>query len=328
MSGSIWMPPVAFALTLVTLRFLLGRGWAGHLAIDTPNQRSLHVAPTPRIGGVIMVPMALATSIPVSAWPGLLPVLAAALCALSFVDDRWELPIALRLVSHLAAATLLCQSLLASPSPWVLALAVLALVWAINLFNFMDGSDGLAGGMALFGFATMGWALLDSVPEMANLALCLAAASAGFLLLNFSPARVFMGDAGSVPLGFLAGGIGIAGWRHGVWPAWFPLLVFSPFVVDASVTLARRVLRRERFWRPHRDHYYQRLVRMGWSHRRVALTGYCLMAACGISALALLQANFVVQVAGLSAWCGIYAAAMLSIDRTWANSDASRGDSA
>jgi hypothetical protein len=96
-----------------------------------------------------------------------------------------------------------------------------------------------------------------------------------FLLLNFSPARVFMGDAGSVPLGFLAGGIGIAGWRTVSWPAWFPLLVFSPFVVDASVTLARRMfMRRERFWHPHREHYYQRLVRMGWSHRRLALTEY------------------------------------------------------
>lgn len=319
------MPPVAFALTLVTLRFLLGRGWAGHLAIDTPNLRSLHVLPTPRIGGVIMVPMALAASISFSQWPGLLPVLAAALCAISFVDDRRELPIAVRLVSHLAAATLLCQSLLVSPSPWVLGLAVVVLVWAINLFNFMDGSDGLAGGMALVGFATMGLALLDSVPEMANLALCLAASAAGFLMLNFSPARVFMGDAGSVPLGFLAGGIGLAGWQHGVWPVWFPLLVFSPFVVDASVTLARRVLRRERFWHPHRDHYYQRLVRMGWSHRRVALTEYGLMAACGISALALLRASFAIQVAGMAAWCCIYAAAMLSVDKLWANSDASRG---
>ncbi len=322
------MPPVAFALTLVTLRFLLARGWASHLAIDTPNQRSLHVAPTPRIGGVIMVPMALATSISSSPSPGLLPVLAAALCALSFVDDRWELPIAVRLVSHVVAATLLCQSFFVPPSPWVLGLAVVVLVWAINLFNFMDGSDGLAGGMALFGFAAMGLALMDSAPELASLALCLAAASAGFLVLNFSPARVFMGDAGSVPLGFLEGGIGIVGWWHGVWLVWFPLLVFSPFVVDASATLARRVLRRERFWHPHRDHYYQRLVRMGWSHRRLALTEYCLMAACGVSALALLQASFVIQLVGLSAWCCIYAAAMLSIDRLWANSDAGRGVSA
>ena len=137
--------------------------------------------------------------------------------------------------------------------------------------------------------------------------------------------RVFMGDAGSVPLGLLVGGSGIGGWRHGVWPVWFPLMVFSPFVVDATVTLMRRALRRERFWHPHRDHYYQRLVRMGWSHRRVALTEYGLMAACGISALAMLQANLVVQVAGLAAWCCIYAAAMLSIDRLWVNSDASRG---
>jgi hypothetical protein len=87
-------------------------------------------------------------------------------------------------------------------------------------------------------------------------------------------------------------------------------------------------VRGERFWHPHRDHYYQRLVRMGWSHRRVALAEYGLMAACGISALALLRGGFATQVAGLSAWCCIYAGAMLSIDRLWANSDASRGASA
>ena len=94
-----------------------------------------------------------------------------------------------------------------------------------------------------------------------------------------------MGDAGSIPLGFLSAALGILGWRAGHWPLWFPLLVFSPFVVDASLTLARRVLRGERFWQAHRSHYYQRLVQLGWGHRNTALAEYALMAACGGLAL-------------------------------------------
>lgn len=328
MSGFFWTLPIAFALTVATLHLLLGRGWAGYLAIDTPNLRSLHSAPTPRVGGVIMVPVALASSLSYSQMPGLLPVLAAALCAVSFIDDRWGLPVVFRLVFHTVAALALCQSLLPALSPLGFGLAVVMLVWSINLFNFMDGTDGLAGGMALIGFAVFGWTLLDAMPDMAKLALCLAAAAAGFLVFNFAPARVFMGDAGSVPLGFLAGGVGLGGWLQDAWPLWFPVLVFSPFVVDATATLMRRILRREKFWQAHRDHYYQRLVRMGWSHRRLALVEYLLMAACGVSALALLQASPVVQVVGLSSWAAIYASLMLSIDRSWTKCDASRGDSA
>lgn len=328
MSGFFWTLPIAFALTVATLHLLLGRGWAGYLAIDTPNLRSLHSAPTPRVGGVIMVPVALASSLSYSQMPGLLPVLAAGLCAVSFIDDRWGLPVVFRLVFHTVAALALCQSLLPALSPLGFGLAVVMLVWSINLFNFMDGTDGLAGGMALIGFAVFGWTLLDAMPDMAKLALCLAAAAAGFLVFNFAPARVFMGDAGSVPLGFLAGGVGLGGWLQDVWSLWFPVLVFSPFVVDATATLMRRILRREKFWQAHRDHYYQRLVRMGWSHRRLALVEYLLMAACGVSALALLQASPVIQVVGLSSWAAIYASLMLSIDRSWTKCDASRGDSA
>lgn len=275
-----------------------------------------------------MVPVALMSSLSYSQMPGLLPVLAAALCAVSFIDDRWGLPVVFRLVFHTVAALALCQSLLPALSPLGFGLAVVMLVWSINLFNFMDGTDGLAGGMALIGFAVFGWTLLDAMPDMAKLALCLAAAAAGFLVFNFAPARVFMGDAGSVPLGFLAGGVGLGGWLQDAWPLWFPVLVFSPFVVDATATLMRRILRREKFWQAHRDHYYQRLVRMGWSHRRLALVEYLLMAACGVSALALLQASPVVQVVGLSSWAAIYASLMLSIDRSWTKCDASRGDSA
>jgi UDP-N-acetylmuramyl pentapeptide phosphotransferase/UDP-N-acetylglucosamine-1-phosphate transferase len=275
-----------------------------------------------------MIPVALASSLIFSQPPRLVLALAAGLCAVSFIDDRWGLPVFLRLIAHALAVILLCRSFEPSLATWTFALAAVTLIWSINLFNFMDGADGLAGGMALFGFSAFGWTMLDAMPAMAYLAFSLVAAAAGFLMLNFSPARVFMGDAGSVPLGFLAGGIGLTGWLQNAWPAWFPLLVFSPFVADASVTLLRRLLRRERFWQAHRDHYYQRLVRMGWPHRKLALAEYALMAACGASALAMLQMGFEFQMLGLSLWIAAYSGLMLFIDSRWAKSAASRGGQA
>lgn len=311
------MPLIACGLTLAVLHLLLGRGWAERLAIDTPNARSLHASPTPRIGGLVMVPAALASSLPFSQQAGLMLVLAAGLCVISFIDDRWGLPITVRLAAHVLAAIVFCWALEPSFSTWALGLLVLALVWGINLYNFMDGTDGLAGGMALFGFAAFGWTMLDAMPWLASLALCTAAASAAFLVFNFPPARVFMGDAGSVPLGFLAGAIGLTGWLRDVWPAWFPLLVFSPFVVDASATLFRRMLRGERIWQAHRDHYYQRLVRMGWSHRRLALAEYALMAGAGLSALLMRDLSLELQWAGLGGWLVIYLVLMAIVDRHW-----------
>lgn len=316
---------MACGLTFAALRLMLGRGWAEYLAIDTPNIRSLHASPIPRVGGLVMVPVALASSLIFSQPPRLVLALAAGLCAVSFIDDRWGLPVFLRLLAHALAVIVLCRSFEPSLSTWTFALAAVTLIWSVNLFNFMDGADGLAGGMALFGFSAFGLTTLDAMPAMAYLAFSLVAAAAGFLMLNFSPARVFMGDAGSVPLGFLAGGIGLTGWLQNAWPVWFPLLVFSPFVADASVTLMRRLLRRERFWQAHRDHYYQRLVRMGWSHRKLALAEYVLMAACGGSALAMLQMGFEFQMLGLSLWGATYAGVMLLIDSLWAKGAATRG---
>lgn len=328
MIGLVWTSLISCGLTFATLHLLLSHGWAGSLAIDTPNSRSLHASPTPRIGGLILVPVALASSLIFSQQPRLLLALAMGLCAFSFVDDRWGLPVSLRLVAHAAAVIVLCLWFGPSLSVGAFGLAIVTLIWGINLFNFMDGTDGLAGGMALFGFAVFGWTMMDALPQMAHLAFSLAAATAGFLMLNFSPARVFMGDAGSVPLGFLAGGVGLIGCLQDAWPVWFPLLVFSPFIADASMTLLKRLLRGERFWHAHRDHYYQRLVRMGWSHRKVALAEYALMVACGGSALIMLHADFEIQLLGLSLWIVAYSGLMLGIDSRWVKIVASRGEQA
>jgi len=163
---------------------------------------------------------------------------------------------------------------------------ILFVAWVTNLYNFMDGMDGFAGGMGVVGFATLaaaGW--LAAEPGFALVSSVAAAACAGFLPWNFPQASIFMGDAGSTALGFLAAALTLWAAREGILPLWASLLVFSPFIVDASVTLLRRLLGGERIWQAHRSHYYQRLVGLGWSHRKTVLRAYLLMSACAATAL-------------------------------------------
>ena len=310
------LPFLAFALSAGLLAWLLRSGRAHRWALDQPNHRSLHTAPTPRVGGLGIVAGVLLTAVLLG--QGLLAGLLLPLAAVSWFDDRGHVSILVRLGVQFMA--IIVWVLVQIPDGWLPGVAaVFALVWMANLYNFMDGSDGLAGGMAVFGFGACGVAAwLAGNGALALLTLSVAAAALGFLCFTFPPARVFMGDAGSVPLGFLAGAIGLAGWLQDAWPVWFPVLVFSPFVADATVTLLRRMARREYFWIAHREHYYQRLVRMGWSHRRLALAEYALMAACGGSALALLHAGNALQMLGLSLWAAVYAGVMLLIDSRWA----------
>jgi UDP-N-acetylmuramyl pentapeptide phosphotransferase/UDP-N-acetylglucosamine-1-phosphate transferase len=315
--------PLSLLVCWLVLRLLLNR--ESLLPLDHPNERSLHARPTPRIGGLgIMAGLAvcgLALASLAVRPDGIFVMVGVALglAALSLLDDFRGLSVRVRFAAHLLAAAATVYALPEMPL-WAGWLAIPALVWMTNLYNFMDGSDGLAGGMALFGFASYGAAAwLGGAESFALLAWIVAAAAAGFLLFNFPPARIFMGDAGSIPLGYLAAALGLAGWAAGLWTIAFPLLVFSPFIVDASVTLARRLSRGEKIWQAHRSHYYQRLVRMGWSHRRLALAEYAVMAAAGMSALALLrQPDWQIGVVG--SWAVFYAALAVVIDRRWKES--------
>jgi UDP-N-acetylmuramyl pentapeptide phosphotransferase/UDP-N-acetylglucosamine-1-phosphate transferase len=310
--------PLVAAATCFALLFVLVR--SPSLPQDLPNDRSLHSAPVSRSGGLAMI-FAIALTGPlffygVGTWLSLGAVLA----LVSFADDWRSLPSMLRLAAHLlAASALLFYQMPDLPLP-LAALLVLAIVWGTNLYNFMDGSDGLAGGMTLVGFGVYAIAAeTGGDSTLAWFAATVSATAAAFLLLNFHPARIFMGDVGSIPLGFLAAAIGVYGWYSAIWPAWFPLLTFSPFIVDASLTLAQRAARGERFWRSHREHYYQRLIRMGLGHRRTALAEYALMAAAGICALSLLRAPAVAQQLMLAIWAAIYLALAAMVNRKWAS---------
>jgi UDP-N-acetylmuramyl pentapeptide phosphotransferase/UDP-N-acetylglucosamine-1-phosphate transferase len=316
----------AFSASLACLWILLSP-FGRRLMLDRPNERSLHERPVPRSGGLAII-AGVAAGIAGGTAAGTAPFafslvitlgLAAALAVLSLADDIFTLPTLLRLAAHLAAAAAGLVFGIDVADPLLFAVLLLAIAWYANLYNFMDGSDGLAGGMAVFGFGAYAWAAHQSGhAALTAVSASVAAASCAFLLVNFHPARLFMGDAGAVPLGFLAGALGVLGWRDGLWPLWFPLLVFAPFVCDATLTLAKRLLRRERVWQAHKDHYYQRLVRMGFGHRATAWIEYAAMAGCAALALFARKAEAGVQIGALCAAALSLAAIALWIDVRWA----------
>jgi UDP-N-acetylmuramyl pentapeptide phosphotransferase/UDP-N-acetylglucosamine-1-phosphate transferase len=302
------------------LSFVLIYGKAGKNIQDIPNERSLHDTPVPRVGGVALLAGVLsgwALMLPSLAWWLVLPLLL--LFIVSLFDDMRGLPVQRRLAAHLiAAAILVGGSGLAGQYPLYAIAVLFAVVWMTNLYNFMDGSDGLAGGMTFLGFTMYGVAALmadDATFAMLNFSV--SAAALGFLYFNFHPAKVFMGDAGAIPLGFLAAGMGLWGWQLDHWPAWFPVLVFSPFIADATVTLIKRAVRGVKVTEAHREHYYQHLVQMGWGHRNVALAEYALMLATGVSALWALRTDTQWPWLMLAIWAGIYGGLMFWIDLHW-----------
>lgn len=308
---------VSFLVAFLAVRVLLTR--VGQMALDVPNERSLHSRPIPRTGGIAILAGA-AASLAFGVWALWLPMLLAlSLATVSFLDDFLDVPVAVRLAAHLAAAGVLAWYVLSPMHPASLLLLVLAVAWITNLYNFMDGSDGMAGGMAVVGFGGYAIAALlagDSAP--AALCTALSAGAAAFLVHNFHPARIFLGDVGSIPLGFLAAALGIVGWRNDAWPLWFPLLVFGPFVGDATITLLKRLIRGDRVWQPHRDHYYQRLVRMGAGHGRTAVAAYLLMILCAGAALYGRDKAVDVQAAAFAGASAVLAMVAVWIDVRWA----------
>lgn len=311
----LYAPALSLVLsTAVLLVLLRARG----LALDHPNERSLHQRPVPRTGGLAIVLgclSAIAVFLPESR---ALCALAVALALVSAMDDWKGLSVLVRLAAHFAAAAALVFQLGSSISVLDASLLVLGTVWLTNLYNFMDGSDGLAGGMAVIGFgAYAACAWLAGYPSLASLSASVAVAAVPFLMVNFHPARIFMGDAGSVTLGFLAAGLGILGWRQGAWSVWTPLVVFSPFIVDATVTLARRAMSGRRVWHAHREHFYQKLVRMGFGHRNTALMEYGVMLAAAAGAVAMLFLSESAQIILCAAWTAVLCIAGGFVDLAW-----------
>jgi UDP-N-acetylmuramyl pentapeptide phosphotransferase/UDP-N-acetylglucosamine-1-phosphate transferase len=303
--------------------------------VDYPNERSLHARPTPRSGGIAILAAVVIGSIFQVWWSkgqqGFIPWIGLALfvvATVSFLDDRYHVPVVYRLIAHIAGAALLLMGgvslrTIALPGvDWILpawlgaGASLLFVVWMINMYNFMDGMDGFAGGMAVCGFgvfSVLGWVADNEA--FAIVSALTSVSAAGFLCFNFPPARIFMGDIGSSTLGLLAASLSLWGAKDGVVPFLVAVLVFSPFIADASVTLLRRLWQREMIWQAHKAHYYQQLVQSGWGHRKTVLVEYVIMLGCGLSALWSVREPGRIQVITLGGWAVFYFVFFLWVSR-------------
>ncbi|CAN5826674.1 glycosyltransferase family 4 protein [soil metagenome] len=296
-----------FVMT-VTLTPLIA-AWARRRdLLDVPNHRSSHVVATPRTGGAAFVPAVLIGVAILHATgmieTNVLIVVGAALAVgvVGFIDDLHSLPAAGRFLFQLIVALLLVQTLGSPAFPFALhgpIAAGLTVIWIAaltNAYNFMDGIDGIAGAHAVV--AGIGWALIGVLidsQQVTALGLVAAAAASGFLVYNWQPARVFMGDAGSAFLGFLFGAIPLLiTAERAEQPMVSAWLLAWPFLFDTALTLIRRAHRRENVLLAHRSHLYQRLTATGLTHWRVSLLYSALSAIGGTAAIALAAGRSVV----------------------------------
>jgi Fuc2NAc and GlcNAc transferase len=278
----------AFAFLSTGLTLCLARR---HALVDQPVARSAHARPVP-LGGGLAIALVVSTGIAAAAqmtWPGADYWTAIALAGLGvtlvgFADDRRPMARWPRLWVHVAACVVLLVALFgggATPVPISWPAAVLAggallvaLVWLVNLYNFMDGIDGLAAAEAAFvSLALAGILSREADAPGALLLVCFAIAGGalGFLAWNWAPARIFMGDAGSGFLGFVLGAVALIAWREVGLTLWTPVILLAAFASDATVTLVRRMVRGEAWREPHATHAYQVTARKWKSHSRVVL---------------------------------------------------------
>ena len=295
---------VSTFLSSLLLNYWFSRTASSFLPRDIPNNRSLHQEVTPRSGGiaisiVVYAILCVYAVISQSSLDSLfIPSLAFILVAfISLYDDYRSLSFLPKILVHSLASLLLLMhfgnfDLFSTDDVLMMSLYVsltfIAVLWLMNSFNFMDGSDGLAAMMAIVGFgsfAIIGWWVGDS--HFFTLALLIVVAVAGFLIFNFPKASIFLGDTGSVQLGLAVAFFSLWGLQMGYFEFHIPIILFSPFIADTTVTLAKRIIKGERFWQAHCTHFYQRLIQAGWSHRDLLLNEAVLMLFMAIYALCL-----------------------------------------
>ena len=268
----LFLAALAASLALCGLlrRWLLARG-----ILDRPNERSSHKSPTPRGGGIAL----MAVVLPAWGWiePGLWPLLAAAaiLAAAGWWDDLRPLSPWPKLAAQVLAVGIGVWFLGPLSGGWLpawidLPLVGLVWLWFVNLFNFMDGIDGIAGAETVT--VGLGLAIIalwfEAFGDLAPLAIVLVGTALGFLYWNWHPAKLFLGDVGSQPLGFLLGFLLLRSAGSGAWAAALILPLY--FLADASWTLIRRTAAGENILAAHAQHIYQRALLTGRSHDRVA----------------------------------------------------------
>jgi UDP-N-acetylmuramyl pentapeptide phosphotransferase/UDP-N-acetylglucosamine-1-phosphate transferase len=281
---------VAAALTPAVTAVLRRRS-----VLDHPNLRSSHAVPTPRGGGiavVVAIAAGLATSSPAGSPLTAIFVILAILSLIGVLEDLFGIPALLRLGLQTAAAAACLPWLLDSAGEhglWRVVFGAAVLFWLVgytNVFNFMDGINGISGAQAALtgsAFAVVG--AIEDVPTIEVGGLAIAGAGLGFLPFNFPRAQVFLGDVGSYALGGGIAAIIVLGLRARL-PVEAMLAPTVIYLTDTGSTLLRRLRRGETWWHAHREHTYQQLVDLGWSHSRTTIFAALCTAACSLFGLA------------------------------------------
>ncbi|MFT5572077.1 MAG: Fuc2NAc and GlcNAc transferase [Cryomorphaceae bacterium] len=298
---------IAIGFVTIVLSWAAVRVLIGYLKqrkiVDTPNDRTLHQGAVPRGGGLVISASLLLVLVASAQLSGRyamfmgLFVVVLLWALLSWWDDRSDLSPKLRFGAQiaLALATVCAFGWLSqvqlSADLWLkfswfgAFCSVFGILWMANLYNFMDGMDGLAASQTIIAAITIGfwfWQAGDSYFTL--VCAVLAASSYGFLLWNWHPAKIFMGDVGSVTLGAFFATLLIIGVTRYQIPAVSFVVLFSVFVVDSSLTLIRRMVRGEKFWLPHRSHHYQRLAGLEIAHSKIVIAAIVLMLLCSLIA--------------------------------------------
>ena len=257
--------------------------------LDIPNDRSSHTVPTPRGGGLaIIIVLLLAGVVSLFLPQAPIDVLVCLLLAtlafslLGWQDDKHDLPASVRFLIQLLIAVFASGWLLWATVPGystsfasvaLLLLSTLWIAWMANLYNFMDGIDGISAVESLIlGATTSYWFAISGVASMAIICIAVAGASVGFMRWNWSPAKIFMGDVGSLALGAFFAIIAIIGTTRLDIPILAFLILYAVYLADSGVTLLHRIIKREKWWQAHRSHFYQRAVQSGFSHAQVSLS--------------------------------------------------------
>lgn len=257
--------------------------------LDIPNDRSSHTVPTPRGGGLAIVIVLLLSGVvslflPQAPIDVLVCLLLATLAfsLLGWQDDKHDLPASVRFLIQLLIAVFASGWLLWAAVPGystsfallaLLLLSTLWIAWMANLYNFMDGIDGISAVESLIlGATTSYWFAISGVASMAIICIAVAGASVGFMRWNWSPAKIFMGDVGSLALGAFFAIIAIIGTTRLDIPLLAFLILYAVYLADSGVTLLHRIIKKEKWWQAHRSHFYQRAVQSGFSHAQVSLS--------------------------------------------------------
>lgn len=302
--------------------------------IDIPNHRSLHDQPKPRTGGLailVAITLGLVTfksdisNELFSFFPYIL-----LLAGMAVLDDIYSISAFKRLFLQVIVASLVIYNGLSINTlvlfhyeipinPIIGAiLSILFIVWLVNLYNFMDGMDGFSAGMAIFGFGTFAiLAFLKGEDGFAFANLVIVVAVLGFLIFNLPPSKIFMGDVGSTVIGMFVALFTLWADYRDIFPVYLSVIIFTPFILDSTVTLIKRALRREKLMEAHCTHYYQRLVLSGLGHKKTLVIEYTWMGLCSLVSIVLFKVdNINIQISVLGVFVLACLIFLIRIDRS------------